>query len=159
MNKRNVWIAVTSVVFFTVFSVSSKCEVKDSLDINSVQAQEMPALQFPFLGAQIFIEPGQTAEEIDTWFRQLEENHFTVCRIRMFESYMKKANGKWDFSLFDNAFRSAEKHGIRVFGTIFPYTDKTDIGGFKFPRDDAHLQSIAFFIKELTTHFKQYKSL
>jgi beta-galactosidase len=77
----------------------------------------------------------------------------------MFESYMRKDDGSWDFSLFDNAFRSAEKYGIKVFGTIFPYTEKTDIGGFKFPRDDAHLQSVALFIKELTTHFRQFKSL
>ena len=116
-------------------------------------------LALPFIGAQVFIEPGQTPKEIDTWFRVLNENHFTVCRIRMFESYMKKEDGTWDFSLFDNAFRSAEKHGIKVFGTIFPYTEKTDIGGFKFPRDEAHLQSVAFFIKQLTTHFGQFKSL
>jgi beta-galactosidase len=116
-------------------------------------------LKFPFIGAQVFIEPGQTREEIDTWFRVLKENRFTVCRIRMFESYMRKDDGSWDFSLFDNAFISAEKYGIKVFGTIFPYTDKTDIGGFKFPRDETHLQSIALFIKQLTTHFSQFKSL
>jgi beta-galactosidase len=116
-------------------------------------------LKYPFVGAQVFIEPGQSPDEIDTWFRALKENHFTVCRIRMFESYMRKDDGSWDFSLFDNAFVSAEKYGIKVFATIFPYTEKTDIGGFKFPRDEAHLQSIALFIKELATHFSKYKSL
>jgi hypothetical protein len=50
-------------------------------------------LQTPFIGAQVFIEPGQTKEEIDKWFRVLRDNSFTVCRIRMFESYMKKADG------------------------------------------------------------------
>ena len=123
------------------------------------QTDTASTLKFPFIGAQVFIEPGQKPEEIDTWFKELKENHFTVCRIRMFESYMKKEDGSWDFTLFDNAFQSAEKYGIRVFGTIFPYTDKTDIGGFKFPRDEAHLQSIAFFIKQITTHFAGYKSL
>ena len=59
----------------------------------------------PFVGAEVFIEPGQTAAEIDTWFKVLKEQQFTVCRIRMFESYMKKADGIWNFSLFDNAFR------------------------------------------------------
>lgn len=113
----------------------------------------------PFLGAQVFIEPGQTPEEIDTWFRVLKENNFSVCRIRMFESYMKKADGTWDFTLFDQAFLSAEKYGIKVFGTIFPYTEKTDIGGFKFPRNETHLQSIALFIKQTTTHFSKFKSL
>jgi beta-galactosidase len=111
------------------------------------------------IGAQVFIEPGQTAEEIDLWFRTLKENNMTICRIRMFESYMKKQDGTWDFGLFDMAFRAAEKYDIKIYGTFFPYTEKTDIGGFKFPRNDAHLQSIAEFIKQLTTHFKQFKSL
>jgi beta-galactosidase len=111
------------------------------------------------IGAQVFIEPGQTAEEIDLWFRTLKENNMTICRIRMFESYMKKADGTWDFRLFDLAFRAADKHGIKIYGTFFPYTEKTDIGGFKFPRNDVHLQSIAEFIKQLITHFKEFKSL
>ncbi len=123
------------------------------------QNSEIATNQVPFLGAQVFIEPGQTIEEIDTWFRVLKENNFSMCRIRMFESYMKKADGTWDFRLFDNAFRSAEKHGIKVFGTLFPYTEKNDNGGFKFPRDETHLQSIALYIKQLTTHFSQFESL
>ena len=111
------------------------------------------------IGAQVFIEPGQTAEEIDLWFRTLKENNFTICRIRMFESYMRKPDGTWDFGLFDMAFRAAEKCGIKIYGTFFPYTEKTDIGGLKFPRSEAHLQSIAEFIKQATTHFSQFKSL
>jgi beta-galactosidase len=113
----------------------------------------------PFVGAEVFIEPGQTAEEIDTWFRTMKEQKFTVCRIRMFESYMKKADGTWDFSLFDNAFRSADNYGIKVFANPFYYTEKTDIGGFKYPRDEAHLQSISLFLKEMILHFKKFKSL
>ncbi len=26
----------------------------------------------PFIGAQVFIEPGQTTEDIDNWFRHVE---------------------------------------------------------------------------------------
>ena len=42
-----------------------------------------------YIGAQIFIEPGQTPEQIESWFRLLHENGMNVCRIRMFEVYMK----------------------------------------------------------------------
>ena len=63
-------------------------------------ADSSTTLRFPFIGAQVFIEPGQTKEEIDTWFRVLKENKFTVCRIRMFESYMKKEDGSWEFYPF-----------------------------------------------------------
>jgi beta-galactosidase len=85
-------------VLFLLFIVTDSANA-------SVNAQipDSSTLKFPFIGAQVFIEPGQTPEEIDTWFRVLKENQFTVCRIRMFESYMRKADGTWDFSLFDNA--------------------------------------------------------
>ncbi len=113
----------------------------------------------PLFGAQVFIEPGQTQEEIDAWFRILRENNMSVCRIRMFESYMKKNDDSWDFTLFDNAFEAADKYGVKVFATIFPYTEKTDIGGFKFPRSEEHLNSISEFIRHLVTHYKQFDSL
>lgn len=110
----------------------------------------------PVFGAQVFIEPGQTPENMDTWFRMLKENGMKTTRIRMFESYMLKPDGSWDFSLFDQAFKAADKYSIKVYATLFPYTDKTDIGGFKFPRDEAHLQSIALFIEKAVTHFSKF---
>lgn len=113
----------------------------------------------PAFGAQVFIEPGQTSQDIDTWVRLLKENGMKTTRIRMFESYMHKTDGTWDFSLFDEAFKAADKYDIKVYATIFPYTEKTDIGGFKFPRDNAHLQSIAQFIEKLVTHFSHFKSM
>lgn len=115
--------------------------------------------RLPFIGAEVFIEPGQKPEEIDTWFKTMKENHFSVCRIRMFESYMKKADGTWDFSLFDKAYQAADKYGIKVFANPFYYTAKTDIGGFKYPRDEAHLQSMALFLKKMVLHFSKFSSL
>jgi len=58
-------------------------------------------LALPLIGAQVFIEPGQTPEEIDTWFRILQENNLPICRVRLFEAYMRKPDGEWDFSLVE----------------------------------------------------------
>ena len=113
----------------------------------------------PLIGAQVIIEKGQTAEEIDVFFRRLAENNMKTCRIRMFEVYMKDARGNWDMSLFDHAFKSAEKYGIKVFATFFPATSFSDVGGFKFPATDAHFQSIKEYIRAVVPHFAQYKSL
>lgn len=112
----------------------------------------------PEIGAEVFIEPGQCQEEIDVWFRRMKEGGMTVTRIRMFESYMHKPDGTWDYTLFDYAFKSAEKYGIKIYCNLFPLTSFTDVGGFKFPRDDAHLYSIADYIKNLVTHFQNFKS-
>ncbi len=112
----------------------------------------------PRVGAQVFIEPGQTAAEIDTWFSIMNKYGLDICRIRLYESYMRNPDGTWDFTLFDLAYEAAEKYNIKVFGTLFPATTFEDVGGFKFPRTDGHLESIASYIKNLISHFKHFKS-
>jgi beta-galactosidase len=113
----------------------------------------------PTVGAQVFIEPGQQAHEIENWFKTLKSHGMDVCRIRMFERYMHNEKGEWDFTLFDHAFKAADAHGIKVYATLFPETPFTDIGGFKFPRDNAHLQSVSKYITAVTRHFSKYPSL
>jgi len=132
------------VIFFMMVPISLNCQ-SSKIDI-------------PMIGAQVFIEPGQTPEEIETWFRVMNENGLTICRIRMFETYMHNGDGSWDFTLFDYAFKAAEKYGIKVLGTLFPATPFTDIGGFKSPRSEEHLKSISEYIKNLVTHFRQFNS-
>lgn len=113
----------------------------------------------PFMGAQIFIEPGQSPQLIEHWFKTLKDNGMNTCRIRMFESYMLCPDGSWDFTLFDYAFQAAAKYGIRIYATLFPTTDKTDIGGWKFPANEAQKESFARFIKTLVTHYKDFPAL
>ncbi|TWR30606.1 hypothetical protein FPZ43_06620 [Mucilaginibacter pallidiroseus] len=110
------------------------------------------------IGAEVFIEPGQTPEEIDLWFRCLQEAGMSVTRIRLFESYMRNAAGEWDFSLFDIAYRAAEKYNIKVWGNLFPATAFTDLGGLKFPRDEEHFGSIAKYIVNVVPHFNKFES-
>jgi beta-galactosidase len=110
------------------------------------------------IGAEVFIEPGQKPEEIDTWFRRLKEAGMTITRIRLFETYMHKPDGRWDYTLFDLAYIAAEKHGIKIYGNLFPATAFTDLGGLKFPKDEDHLGAIARYIENVVGHFKKYKS-
>ncbi|RFZ92972.1 beta-galactosidase [Mucilaginibacter conchicola] len=109
-------------------------------------------------GAEVFIEPGQTAEEIDLWFRRLSEAGMLVTRIRLFETYMHQAGGTWDYTLFDTAYKAADKYGIKIYGNLFPRTAFTDLGGLKFPKDADHLKSISQYIENVVGHFKQFPS-
>ncbi|MHA4895847.1 beta-galactosidase trimerization domain-containing protein [Pedobacter sp. PWIIR3] len=111
-----------------------------------------------YIGAEIFIEPGQTEAEIDGWFETMNRMGMGLTRIRMFESYMHR-DDVWDFSLFDLAFKSAEKHGVMIYANLFPETSFDDVGGFKFCRDDEHLASVANYIKHLVEHFSGFTSL
>lgn len=113
----------------------------------------------PSIGAQVYIEPGQTAEEIEGWFSIMAEYDMTVCRIRMDETHMAQADGSWDFALYDAAFEAAERHGVRVFATLFPANTGTGVGGFKFPEDAAHLAAIGRYIEAVVPHFSKHPAL
>jgi beta-galactosidase len=121
---------------------------------NTTKEQATPIM----IGAEVFIEPGQTPKEIDIWFRRLQEAGMTVTRIRLFETYMRKPDGKWDYTLFDAAYKAADKYGIKVYGNLFPSTAFTDLGGLKFPKDVDHLGAIARYVENVITHFKQFDS-
>lgn len=139
-----------SFLFFVILNITI---------FQSVFSVEISNKSLPLVGAQVIIESGQSAAEIESLFEILENNNMNICRIRMFESYMHDGNGTWDFSTFDTAFRAAERHNIAIIATLFPMVEFTNIGGFKFPDSDAHLASIAEYIKQVVGHFKHYKSL
>lgn len=111
-----------------------------------------------FVGAEIFIEPGQSPEMIETWFKSMHEAGMPVTRIRLFEKYMRDANGNWDFTLFDFAYTTADKYNIKIYGNLFPMTSFEDVGGLKLPCDEDQLKSIAEYVKQVVNHFKKYKS-
>ena len=118
----------------------------------------MTARDLPFIGAQVFIEPGQTDSDVSGWFSTMKDCGMKACRIRMFESYCHGENG-WDFSLFDRAFNYAQENGIEVFATIFPDMEGNGIGGFKFPVDAAHEKTVNAFTDALVAHFKDHPAL
>lgn len=115
---------------------------------------------YPQIGAQVFIEPGQTDGEIDEFFGILARHGFETARIRMFGAHMLRPDGSWDFSLYDKAFDAAAKHGVKLFATLFPPTDELgDVGGFKYPRSKAHLKQIADYIEAVVSHFREHPAL
>ena len=116
------------------------------------------AEDIPFIGAQVFIEPGQKDSDVAGWFRTMKECGMKACRIRMFESYCHGTDS-WDFSLFDRAFDYALENGIEVYATIFPDMEGNGIGGFKFPVDDAHEKTVNAFTDALVAHFKDHPAL
>src|SRR6201996_9668543 len=83
----------------------------------------------PQLGAEIWIEPGQTPFQIDTWFRDLADSHMPVARLFLMWPYLEPASDQWDFTLYDAAFRSAEKYHIRIVATLTPNGLPPFLGG------------------------------
>lgn len=113
----------------------------------------------PYVGAQVFIEPGQTPDDVRQWMHILHDNHMTVCRIRMFEDHFRRSDGTWDFTLYDAAFAEADRLGIEVFATLFPHCAMDDLGGPKFPTSQAEYEQTMDFVRHTVEHFAHFRSL
>jgi beta-galactosidase len=74
----------------------------------------------PLVGAQIWVEPGQKPSDIDGWFKTLADAHMPVARLFLMWNYIETAPGVWDFRLYDEAFRAAERYHVRVVATLTP---------------------------------------
>ncbi len=83
----------------------------------------------PQFGAQVWIEPGQTPEQIDGWFATLEAGHMPVARLFMMWSYLEPRPDGWDWSLYDAAFRSADRHHVAIVATLTPSGPPAWLGG------------------------------
>ncbi len=115
---------------------------------------------YPMIGAQVFIEPGQTESDIDDCFKTLHSAGMEVARIRIFGSHIIGEDGSLHFELYDHAFDCAAGYGIKLFATLFPPTDElNDIGGFKFPGSIAHLHEIEEYIRIVVSHFADKPAL
>lgn len=112
----------------------------------------------PSVGAQVFIEPGQSREDVASWFDSMQDAGMKVCRIRLHESHINKG-GVWDFSIYDYAFDQAADHGIKVFATLFPNDSKKSVGGEKFPESDRHFAEVASYIDKTVAHFMGHPAL
>jgi len=72
----------------------------------------------PIIGAEVWIEPGQTPEQIDNWFKILKDNNMPCARVFMMWNYMQVGKQEWDFKLYDQVFAAAEKYGVKIQATL-----------------------------------------
>jgi beta-galactosidase len=85
--------------------------------------------QAPDLGAQVWIEPGQTATQIDGWFATLEAAHMRLARLFVMWPYVQPNRTTWDFTLYDAAFQAAGSHHVRIIATLTPSGLPVFLGG------------------------------
>lgn len=71
------------------------------------------------VGAEVWIEPGQTDAEVDMWFKRMAENKMHSARIFLMWNYLETAPGEYDFTIADRAFDAAKKYGIEIEATLF----------------------------------------
>lgn len=121
--------------------------------------------QIPEIGAQIWLEPGQSKQDIDTWFLRLKEHHMPVTRIFIQWNFIETAPDKWDFTLFDAAFDAAERHGVGIVATLMPNFPPAHRGGWYKTQDgaiaktQAQLQESFTYIEKVVNRYKVRRAL
>lgn len=112
------------------------------------------------VGAEIWIEPGHTEAMIDGWFALLAKNSLGCARLLLVWQYLEKSRGVYDFTLYDWAFRAAEKHGVKIVASLqtdsmpahwgMPY----NLHARYLPKDEREMGIVADYIKAVVTHYK-----
>jgi beta-galactosidase len=92
-------------------------------------ATSVNATEPPQLGAQIWIEPGQSKAQIDGYFRQLADARMPVARLFLMWTYLEPQPGTWDFSLYDEAFAAAARYHVHIVATLTPSGRPPFLGG------------------------------
>ena len=63
------------------------------------------------VGVEIWIEPGQSRDDIYGWFEQAAENGMRTARLFLMWNFIEISPGVFDFTLYDYAFDAAERFG------------------------------------------------
>lgn len=119
----------------------------------------------PTIGAQVWVEPGQTPEQIDSFFKMLADHNMPVARLFIMWNYIETKPGKWDFTLYDQAFDAASKHGVKVVATLTTNRRATHRGDFYQLHANAiegtwkRLDESKIYIHKIVDHWKDHPAL
>ena len=115
------------------------------------------------MGAEIFLDPSYTPEEIQTQFRRMRETGLTVARVFIIWDHIEHQPGKWNFQLYDEAYQAAAANGISMLATLCPEDPPAWAGQSPFYHaklpifSTPHLQERgAEYIKQVVTHFRNH---
>ena len=122
------------------------------------------AAETPLIGAQIWIEPGQTPAQIDGWFRQLRDAHMPVARLFLMWPDLEPKKDVWDFTLYDEAFKAAEKYHVRIVATLTPGGPPPFLGGdgtqgYSVAGSEAAQGIVADYIAHVVSHYRDNPAL
>lgn len=72
----------------------------------------------PRIGAQFFTNVNETDEDVERHFAMMRDNGVKLVRLFVLWAQVEPSCGHWDFTLYDRAYRMAEKYGLQVFSTL-----------------------------------------
>ncbi len=119
----------------------------------------------PLIGAQIWIEPHHTQEQIDHWMQILADHQMPLTRIWIFWREVESEADRWDFSHYDRVFNSALVQDVRIVATLTPCGGPVHRGYAALIQDDRlpatreEQEQAALYIRETVRHFRNHAAL
>ena len=118
-------------------------------------------------GAEVYIEQGQTPQQVDNWIKMLADHHMPVARIFIMWNQIELKAGQWDFSLYDQVFSSAEKYGVKIVATLTMNYEPYYVNPTGFyilhenalPRTAHQLNYSKKYIEKVVNRYKNSKAL
>jgi beta-galactosidase len=114
------------------------------------------------IGAQIFLDPGHTEEEIQMHFARMKEVGLTVARMFIIWDHVERKQGEWNFDLYDKAYDAAAANGISVLATLCPedppgWLQMAPFYHSKLLLNEPELcEPAKKYIRSVVTHFKDH---
>lgn len=135
--------AIITSLCFCLFSIASKA-------------------QLPQIGAEVWIEPGQTYNQIDNYFRLMSEYKMTTARIFIMWNQIETQPGVYDYTVYDMAFKAAERYNIKIVATLTaaepaPCRNKRSfyfLHTHLMPEDESELPIAIKYITETVNRYK-----
>lgn len=123
--------------------------------------------QLPQIGAEVWIESGQTKEQIDEFFRLMSDYKMTTARLFIMWNQIEPHQETYIFTNYDHAFKAAEKYGIKVVATLTaseppPCRNKRSfylLHTHSIFEDESELSVAANYIKQVVDRYKNSKAL
>lgn len=117
------------------------------------------------LGAQVWIEPTDSAARVDHLFATMRASGMGWARLFLMWPWIEAKPNKWDFSPFDKAFNAAERHGVKIKATLTANSGPWHIGtpsmlhshtGFL---EAEQLPAVERYIRKCVAHYKKHPAL
>ena len=70
------------------------------------------------IGSELFLNDGDTPEQIRKWVRQMKESRLQAIRLFVIWEQVEPKDNQWDFTKYDAVFAEAELCGMKVIPTF-----------------------------------------
>lgn len=114
------------------------------------------------IGAEIFLDPSHSREDIQKHFARMKETGLTVARMFIIWDHIERKPGEWRFDLYDHAYDAAAANGISVLTTLCPedppgWMRRTPFWHAKLVLNTPELRLPAEeYLRRVVTHYKDH---